>query len=623
MVLINIHYWLLNIALKSVKKLIIFLVLITLLLIKPNFTKAADFTTDYQVEYTLQNNNQTITSDVKFNIKITHQRSDIFVKKFFLQFPKIFAIKNVTAGDDKGSINPTISQDEQNIKIEVELNDPNTGKGSENNIYINFNQENLFIVNGSVWEVILPTIENRKDGKYSIVVNLPENTDKKISIAKPIPNHISGRQLIWNDVKTKTVYAVFGDKQFYQTNLTYNINNPKLFPVYSDIALPPDSLYQQVFFENIDPQPDKIYIDDDGNYMARYNLSPMSKKTISFNGVITVFSKPRSEFQKIIKAQVDKQKKYLLTARDYWYIDQLDKFSQLNSASDIYFYVVNNLSYDYSRLSSGLGRIGADKILKMTNKAVCTDFTDLFVALAREKGIYSREIEGYGFSSDPLLRPLSFRTDVLHSWPEYFDTKQSLWVSLDPTWENTSGIDYFSSFDLNHIVFAIHGKSSVYPYPAGAYKTEESKSILINSTDKPPSITKKLIVDITGLKKIIYDKINYEIFLNVSNQGNVTVYNQKVMLVAPFMLFKPKDIIIAQIAPLEERSYEIKLNSLSLLSKQKVTLTVLGDSNKELYQQTLILYPYYYQLAYQYGLFILAIMVFILIFIYAKKRVNK
>jgi len=86
LVLINIHYWLLNIALKSVKKLIIFLVLITLLLIKPNFTKAADFTTDYQVEYTLQNNNQTITSDVKFNIKITHQRSDIFVKKFSQSF---------------------------------------------------------------------------------------------------------------------------------------------------------------------------------------------------------------------------------------------------------------------------------------------------------------------------------------------------------------------------------------------------------------------------------------------------------------------------------------------------------------------------------------------------------
>ena len=27
----------------------------------------------------------------------------------------------------------------------------------------------------------------------------------------------------------------------------------------------------------------------------------------------------------------------------------------------------------------------------------------------------------YGFSNDPKLRPLSTQSDVLHSWPEYFD----------------------------------------------------------------------------------------------------------------------------------------------------------------------------------------------------------
>ena len=86
------------------------------------------------------------------------------------------------------------------------------------------------------------------------------------------------------------------------------------------------------------------------------------------------------------------------------------------------------------------------------------EFTDLFIAIAREKGIYSREIQGYGFSLDQKLQPLSLSSDILHAWPEYYDTKTESWIAVDPTWENTSGINYFSSFDLNHIVFVIHGK---------------------------------------------------------------------------------------------------------------------------------------------------------------------
>ena len=71
------------------------------------------------------------------------------------------------------------------------------------------------------------------------------------------------------------------------------------------------------------------------------------------------------------------------------------------------------------------------------------EFTDLFIAIAREKGIYSREIQGYGFLWIQKLQPLSLSSDILHAWPEYFDLKTENWVAVDPTWENTSGIDYF------------------------------------------------------------------------------------------------------------------------------------------------------------------------------------
>ncbi|MBM4402559.1 MAG: hypothetical protein FJ044_04925 [Candidatus Cloacimonetes bacterium] len=49
------------------------------------------------------------------------------------------------------------------------------------------------------------------------------------------------------------------------------------------------------------------------------------------------------------------------------------------------------------------------------------------------------------------------------------------WVNIDPTWGATTGIDYFSKFDTNHLAFVIKGIDSERPYPAGPYKIEEGK----------------------------------------------------------------------------------------------------------------------------------------------------
>jgi hypothetical protein len=99
------------------------------------------------------------------------------------------------------------------------------------------------------------------------------------------------------------------------------------------------------------------------------------------------------------------------------------------------------------------------------------EFTDLFIAIARAAGIPARESVGYAYTTNSRLRPLSLVADVLHAWPEYYDSEQKLWVPVDPTWANTTGgVNYFDKLDFNHIVFAHYGKSSDYPYPAGFYR---------------------------------------------------------------------------------------------------------------------------------------------------------
>lgn len=177
-------------------------------------------------------------SKVKFNIKITNLASDVYVDKYSIGFPPSFAVSDIRIQDDHGEVIPKITENDQGTKVEMAFSNPNIGKNSVNNLYINFDQTNLFKVNGNIWEVAIPVIETKQDETYQVVVNLPTDTDKKISISKPKPSSISGKEIRWLNPKAKTIYAVFGDSQIYQVELRYNLKNSEIFPVMTEIAFP-------------------------------------------------------------------------------------------------------------------------------------------------------------------------------------------------------------------------------------------------------------------------------------------------------------------------------------------------------------------------------------------------
>jgi len=81
------------------KKLFLF-ILFAFFLSFPSITNAQDFKSDYQVEYYLSEEEDYLPTKVIFNIKITNLRSDVYVKKFSLGFPKNFIIHNIKASDD-------------------------------------------------------------------------------------------------------------------------------------------------------------------------------------------------------------------------------------------------------------------------------------------------------------------------------------------------------------------------------------------------------------------------------------------------------------------------------------------------------------------------------------------
>jgi len=561
---------------------------------------AADFKTDYQVEYDLSEFKEKLTSKVKFNIKITNLKGDVYVNKFAISFPKSFTTSNLQSSDDHGLIAPKIITDESNTKVEMEFSNPNVGRDTVNNFYLNFDQSNLFQINGKVWEVVLPVIENKEGGSYKVIVSLPQDGDKKISIAKPRPNIISGNQIIWDNPTEKTIYAVFGETQIYKAELIYHLKNTEVFPVITEVAFPPDSLYQKIFIQSISPEPSNVYQDSDGNYLGKYFLKPLESKTITFRSYIQVFSTSRDEVKDVIEQIVQTQKNYLLSSQKYWMINNLKKIDGLTNAKDIYNFTVNSLKYNYQKINSNNSRLGADGVLSRPDQAVCLEFTDLFVGASREKGIMAREIEGYGFSFDPRLQPLSLVSDVLHAWPEYYNEKAGLWVPVDPTWENTSGIDYFSSFDLNHIVFAIHGKKSDYPLPVGMYKVGGSKDISIKATLDDPIEKKSISVKGFSLPLRITDRKNYSGKFIIKNNSNIYLWKIPVDIKGKNLKINKEKTKILSLAPYEEKTVEFNY-AVDKKNKNNEAQVLILVFDKEIDSRKLIIIPQLYEIGIKVG----------------------
>lgn len=582
-------------------------------------TFSQEYKTVYDAHYMPHLNGD---SEVTFQIKIISLRSDRYVKELTLSFPKNFAISDLTARDDYGSIEPLQETQEQFLKVKLIFTNPNIGKNSENNFYLSFLQKNLFKTDGNIWEIILPTMNQKDNIVFNIKITLPENSDKQLTIAKPKPTNILGRVITWDDVKTRTVYAVFGKAQFYSLKLIYHLKNEELRRVYYDIALPPETLYQKLFINALKPAPEKVYLDEDDNLLARYTLNIAEQKNISFEGAVEVLAKPQDNLRKYFAKQFSRQKQYLLSPQKFWDISQskkADSIKDLITVKAIYDHVVDKLTYDFDRFNGNKSRLGADQVLEKPDKAVCMEFTDLFIASARQNGFYAREMNGYGLSQDQNLRPLSLEKDILHAWPEYYDQKNDLWVSVDPTWENTSGIDYFSSFDVNHIVFAIHGKDSSYPNAAGTYKIDDnSKDVIVKPIAARPKEILAVKLDYDLKNNINNDQI-YKGKATVKNVGNVYLVNSLLEVKSPTLNIKPNKINIEILAPYQTSEHIFQYDA-NKIKKKELAEVVFIFNDKSMTKAAIKITPFYrYLLIISAGVGI-GFFICLIIYFYVKNR---
>lgn len=463
-----------------------------------NALAQGEFQTDYKVNYVVNEQGKT---NVTQNIVLKNKTANFYADKFELKIGST-KVEDVKANDALGAMETTVSFENNVTTISVKFNQRVIGVDKTLPWTLNYTSNELATKSGQIWEVSIPKVAESQDiSSYSATVNTPQSFGP-VAFAVPTPLNaqpqLRGQTYTFDKEQlTKSGIAMsFGEKQVFSFNLNYYLENQNLTAQSREIALPPDNNYQKIVIETIEPKPQDVTVDVDGNFLAKYKLSPKQKLDIKVSGSVEVFSKPFRNIQpKLSEAERDR---YTLPQR-YWESDNpwvRDKANELKTAQKIYEFVSSYLSYSQERLNSEkIERKGAAKAALTPKDSICMEFTDLFIALARSAGIPAREVEGYAYTQNERLRPLSLNlqnNDVLHAWPEYWDDNLG-WVQVDPTWGSTSGgLDYFNKLDFNHITFIRRGASSTTPYPPGAYKREKEppqKEVFVNFAQDLPQAT--------------------------------------------------------------------------------------------------------------------------------------
>lgn len=504
-------------------KLLIILAATFLFLVIPNPVGAQDFRQNFFASYELLDTGET---RIHYEIELTNLNTEKYIQKYELSLQGLNP-ENIEVSDSEGEVQTFKKQNKLTINFKEAL----VGKNKSRKLSLSFTDKNLLTKSGEVWEVYLPTIQNIDSFQtYTIKVLVPHSFGQLAYISpQTYSKSANETHTIYrfdkNTLKDSTVTAAFGQFQVFSFALTYHLENPVNKTALIPIALPPDTAFQKMIYQTIEPKPIRISRDEDDNWIAEFELKPQQKIDVNASGHVQIFAEPyKTEFK-----SPEELKKYLQPQK-YWEVNhpKIQSIAQnLKTPKQVYDFVVDTLSYNYDRVDPRVKRMGAVKALSFPDQAICMEFTDLFIALSRAAGIPAREVNGFADTNNQQLQPLSLVADVLHSWPEYWDDQKQIWVPVDPTWaDTTGGIDFFSKLDLKHFVFVIHGTDSQEPYPAGSYKlgAYPQKDVYVSLSQLPQDRQPNSKIKINRIRSLALNKLNFEVV--VTNTGPVAIYDQ-------------------------------------------------------------------------------------------------
>lgn len=511
-----------------IKKLLFFLfscIVLNSLFIIPAYAEG-EFKTNVDVIYKVQESGITTVTN---NITLENLFTDLYATAYTLVLDNIKP-GNLLASQAGKTLPFQVKTEGSKTDIIISFPDSLVGKGNKRLFSVSYDDPTIAQRTGEVWEISIPRLSSDSSfSSYNLSFLVPNSFGDEAYISpNPEKKEVKDGYKVYifnkNTVSKTGIMAGFGEFQVFSFNLIYHLENPLVKSASVEIALPPDTSLQKVYFSQIDPKPSNIRVDGDGNWLGTFTLAPRQRIDITVEGSVQIFAGSRPFLPPSESTLEDN-----LLPTDFWQVSDpviLELAHKYKTPRDIYNFVVNYLSYDFERVKPNAVRLGALEAIKNPKNAICMEFTDLFITIARAAKIPAREINGFAYTENPKIQPLSLVSDILHAWPEYWDSDKKTWISIDPTWGSTTGgIDYFNKLDLRHFAFVIHGTDPQKPYPPGSYKLgpNPQKDVFVNFGQLPLERNPRIKI-LSEVEKFI-PFTPQKVLVTIENTGAAASYN--------------------------------------------------------------------------------------------------
>lgn len=408
---------------------------------------------------------------------------------------------SIKVTDGYGSSITYSTRDEGNDII-VEANYPrNVNPGTSVTIQLEYDTPELLQKIGSVTNIHIPGLDESYEEyttdpdngvtsrmRYTTTLEVP-STMPAASFTLPAPSSedVTASATIYTfvteDIIGTSVWHQIGSTQTYAFSINQPIPQSDSFTPSQlsflsrsqyNLILPRDyeETNQDVFYTDISPLPDEIYIDDNGNVIATFFIDTTSASEINVEGYITV-ELPESDEDVSLAASktlsdIDSNAmSESLGPSEYWESDDpriIEKAEELASGSTLildiltadYEFIVDAIDYDDFKFGERNTRKGAIETLE-GGSSVCMEYSDLLIALARAQGIPARAAYGYGY--DPKFSP---DQQEEHQWVQAWIPDYG-WLTIDPTWGETGR--EFIGRDLDHALWYVASEHPNEPSP--------------------------------------------------------------------------------------------------------------------------------------------------------------
>ncbi len=555
----------------------VFVLLVFLTLIRPSLTSAKEFSSFYKTTYRFASSAESFVTQ---EVSLVNETAEYYVSEYSLSLLGS-QIDSIEAYDQLGPIKVKTQVKDETTIITLPFNEKVVGKGKVLSFILKYRCGGLAKKEGNLWQISIPRLAKEEEiDEYELFLKIPVEFGK-IAFVNPNPreetvvDHYYQLKFSRDDLLSYGAWVTVGQYQTFDFVLNYELNNPSSSTRIEKIALPPDTNRQTVYYQSLEPEPLDLETDADGNWLALYRLGAKEKLKVQAQGKVNLFFQNKTGRE----TEANFNESDYLAATKNWPVDHpriKELALSLKTPAAIYRYVVDNLVYDYQSIKIGVSRKGALAALEKPQQAICTDFTDLFIALCRAAGIPSRELAGFAYTDNPKLKDLAEKNDLLHSWAEYYDQQRHEWVMVDPTWEQSSGgLDFFHQFDMAHFVFVTHGQSDTQPLSPGAYKQEgtQEKQVFVSLSQESIAKSPKSFSVVKIKPSAVFSSKKNTIEVEMKNDSGFSVNNEIVRLEGGVKI-EPNEWLFKSLPPYSHFKFTFTLKPPEQIRDYPLKLTI-------------------------------------------------